>query len=81
MSQVTHKFISYEISIDLKSQAILSSMNRMEDIKFGDLHQQSKEKGNNVCTDTDQWKRTEQPDTKSSVCGYLIFDKGAKNTQ
>lgn len=53
MSQVTHKFISSEISIDLKSQAILSSMNRMED-KFGDLHQQSKQKGNDVCTDTDQ---------------------------
>lgn len=64
----------------MKSQAILSRMNRMEDVKLGDLHQQSKQKGADVCTDTDQWKRTEQPDTKPLVCGYLIFDKGAKNT-
>lgn len=33
-----------------------------------------KQKGNDVCTDTDQWKRTEQPDTKSSVCGYLMTE-------
>ena len=49
----------FKISTDLKSQAILSTMNRMEEVKLGDLHQQSIQKSADVCTETDQWKRTQ----------------------
>lgn len=79
-SQVTNKFKSSKISTDLKSQAILCTMNRMEEVKLGDLHQQSIQKGADVCTETDQWKRTEQADTKPSEWVPKIWQRCQEHT-
>ena len=29
----------------------------------------------------EQWNKTESPERNPCTCGYLIFDKGGKNTQ
>ena len=71
-AQLTGKLKLIGITIDLNSQTILSKRNRMERIKLHHLHHQSKQYTNTTIktyTDTDQWKRSEKPDTLSQ---YIV---------